>query len=188
MSGFEALFMGSAATGTAAAAGTAATAGLFGVGGAFSWGQTLMTLGTLASFGGGMQKTAEADYARSLANYNAALIEHEARNKAKEAGIKKAAHRRQIIKGQGKQRAVAAQSGLLVDSGSMYDVLEESAVLAELDQLRLGWGASEDYGAMTRKAAGTRYAGEVKARAKEASGLLGMGTSLLTSVGKYGRR
>lgn len=158
------LFLGTAATGTAAA-----TTGLIGTAGAFSFGTALTTLGTAATIGGlvmgarGAQVENQATQA--AASYNIAQTRELAR-------VEEARQRRDAQRQLGRIRSGIAKSGA-TSEGTPLMVLAESAANAEIDALNTRWSAENQ---INREA--------LRARAAERESFYRTGTSLLTGAGR----
>lgn len=128
--------------GVAAAGAAPATTGLFGAAGAFTWGATLSTVGTALSgvmsaasaLSSGQSQSSAAQYNAAVARNNAIVAQQNAQIAADQAAADARRQRDQAIKEKGKMRAAYGASGVTVE-GSPLDVLEESALNAELDAL-----------------------------------------------------
>lgn len=113
---------------------------------------TALTIGsTVSQFGEQRRqaKTAEVmgDYEAQLYNQNAGLADMQAADaiaRGREAELKVRGDSRQLV---GAQRAALAAQGIAIDSGSAADVIENDAMMGELDALtvrnnarRAAWG------------------------------------------------
>ena len=116
MTGFEALALGTAASG-----GVAATGGLFGTAGAFSLGSTLGTFGTAASVLG---QISAGNNAQMAANYNAQLAYQQAAAQRAAAAENAKREKRLGLKRQGTLRSLDPDK---------LDLLEDSAIEEELE-------------------------------------------------------
>lgn len=124
---------GSLLTGAAASGGNAATSGLFGTAGEFALGNTLSTVGTVASIAGQRESSsaqsdalkAEADLIKRQGEFDVAQREDEA----------KKLKSRQIIS--------AAKSGVK-RTGSVLEVMSEASQIAEEEALAIDYAASQN--------------------------------------------
>jgi hypothetical protein len=114
---------------------------------------------------------------RKLADHNAKLDEAAAKAAADQAARDEEMQRRESNAFLGKQQAAFAEAGL-GSAGTSGLLIEQSAVLAELDALNIRYGGRMRGTGLLSQAAATRAGGKAAARS---SGLLA-GAQLLTGV------
>ena len=162
-------------TGTAAKGAQAATSGLFGSAGAFGIGQTLATVGALASIGSEVKEgrvISEAKTVESgLLKREAALIERQGKfdvSQRKEEARKLAS----------RQKVVTSKSGV-TRTGSVLEVMNEAAEIAEKEVLNIEFGAESGSQAKLFEASAAEKSGRSAKKAGRTRGL----TTALTSFG-----
>ena len=148
-------------TGAAAQGGSAATSGLFGTGGAFGIGQTLATVGTLAKIGG---QVSSAGVDSDLLKREAGLIERQGK-------FDVAQREDEARKLKSRQKVVAAKSGVR-RTGSVLEVMNEAADIAEREVAQIEFGAGS--GVQSKL---------FKAKQVKKGGRIGAATTALTSFG-----
>lgn len=116
--------------GTAAAGGAAATGGLLGTAGAFGATQAALTAGTALTAVSGI----------SEARTQSKVLEREAELGRRSAEFEEARLREGAEALRGRQRVAAAKSGV-APSGSVLEVMRQSAEEAELEALNIQFGA-----------------------------------------------
>lgn len=123
---------------------------------------------------------AQAQSAKSAANYNAQIADRNALVTRQQAESNEAAQRRNTYRAMGRIRAGYAGAGVTPE-GSPLEVLEDSAAEAELDALNIRYrgeiGATgyEDEGKLQRS----------RASSAMATGALNAGSALLSGAGSY---
>ena len=122
----------------------------------------------------------QANMAEDTANRNADILNQDATTALQQSTARGEAHQRAVEALQGTQRAAIAQAGI-GSGGSARDIMEQSAVNAELDAMTM------------------RYEGELRARGfrteadnqkdiahrQGSEGLMGAAGSILSSYGDY---
>lgn len=105
-------------------------------------------LGTAFSAFGAIQQgraaAAQAEYQAAVGRNNAILAQRaadDARLRGEEAARRKAVESRQLI---GRQRAVLAANGVLVDQGSALDLTSDAAEIGKLDELTIRSNAERE--------------------------------------------
>jgi ribosomal protein L9 len=161
----------------AAAAGGASTIGLIGT--------AVGAVGSIVS--GYQQMQSQKAQAAQMAN-NAQVQAANARNARLAAGVEEDRQRRANRINQGREAAVAAESGALL-SGTALDVAEQNAEEDELDALLIRYqGELRATGFMNQ--ANTQRANSriMRSNASQSmvGGVIGAGSSLLTGAAKYG--
>lgn len=135
----------------------------------------LSGIGTAATVGATL---AQAQGQKKIANYNAQLDELSAKAAFDQAGRDEETQRRESAAFLGKQQAAFAEAGL-GSEGSAGLLMNQSAVLAELDALNIRYGGRLRGTGLLSQAANTRLAGRAAAR----SGGLLAGAQLLGGAG-----
>lgn len=142
-----------------------------------------ITMGVIAVAGGAMQAKAQkeqGEYEDAVAKNNAIISERAAKDAERRGRNAEDAKRLEVAQLISKQRAQGAANGVDIQGGSMMLMLEDSAMMGELDALTIrSNAANEAYGhrtnAMNQRAQGALS----KAAGKNAA----MGT-ILTTAGK----
>ena len=122
----------------------------------------------------------QGNAAKGAANYNAGILEQNAANERQQAGAREDAQRRRAAMVLGTQRAAFAQSGGGM-GGSAADVMEQSAINAELDALTLRYEGDLRARGMQAEATSERFAGKQAQRA----GYFQAAGSILGGIGDY---
>ena len=146
------------------------------------------TAATVASVGMGAVQAASAVGAlrqgqaqRQLGEYNAALMEREARAREQKAAFDEKRQREQARQFEARQRLGAATSGgELLD---FSDVIGYSAEQAEIDAMAIRYGGQVGASAARSQATMDRMSG----RMREREGYYRAGSTLLTAAGNLGR-
>lgn len=135
----------------------------------------LLASGTAAvgSLVGGFAQAAADRRDAAIADQNADIAEDQAR--ARQDMI-----RREARKLKGAQRAAAGAAGITLD-GSAFDVMEDSAIEAELDALTAGYEGKLEARAYRSAAAAKRYS----ARSALFEGVTGAGAQALSGYGAW---
>lgn len=123
----------------------------------------------------------QGNSAQAAANYNAAILDQNATVERQQAGAREDAKRREARMILGSQRAAFAQSGGGM-GGSAADVMQESAINAELDALTLRYEGDLRARGMNAEAAGERFAGAQAQR----QGYFSAAGSILGGAARYG--
>lgn len=92
----------------------------------------------------GKAAAAQAEYQAAVGRNNAILAQRaadDARLRGEEAARRKAVDNRQLI---GRQRAVLAANGVLVDQGSALDITSDTAEIGKLDELTIRSNAERE--------------------------------------------
>jgi hypothetical protein len=153
----------SAVFGSAASGGTAATSGFFGSAGSFGLAQAAKTIGTGLTLAG---QISSASAASDLKKEQAKLLEQQ-----KAFDLKRNADEAAQLKS--RQRVAAAKSGVKT-SGSVLEIMRESAEIAEETALQIELGADS---AISSKL--------FEAKASTTSGNINAASTLLTSFGDF---
>lgn len=134
---------------------------------------------------------AQAEYQAQVAKNNQ-ILANNAAIEAEEAGrVREAQNRAATQRLIGRQRAVFASNGVLVDEGSALATVEDTVAQGELDALTIRSDAERE--AMGYRNQGENFGGEAAlatARAKNASsgGLFGAGGTLLSGLGTVAQK
>lgn len=139
--------------------------------------EALIIAGTAMQAIGAIQ---QGNAARGAANYNAAMLDQNAATERQQAGAREDAQRRRAAQVLGSQRAAFAQSGGGM-GGSAADVMQQSAINAELDALTLRYEGDLRARGMESQAVGERFAGKQAQR----QGYMQAVGSILGGVGQY---
>lgn len=115
----------------------------------------------------------EGRAAEKAANYNAAMMEQEAAITRQMTRANVDAQRRRARQFMGTQRAAAAQSGVGF-SGSVADILKQSATAAELDALNIEYQGSLAATGRKRQAVLTRWEGKQARRLANVKATIGI--------------
>lgn len=138
---------------------------------------TWAIIGTGLSAGGAIY---QAQAASSAARSNANIADQNAVLSRQQAALEAARHRRQSAKLLAGIRTGYLSSGLTLD-GSPLDVLEESALNAEYDNMRITYGGELKARGYSDSAALDR----MRARNSETAGYLGASAALIGGYGNY---
>jgi len=84
------------------------------------------------------------EYNASISQKNVQLAQARAQDAEARGRVAEKQHRQRVSQLKGTQRAGFAASGVLVDSGSTQDVLEDTAVFGELDALTIRHNAATE--------------------------------------------
>lgn len=142
--------IGSFITGTAAKGASAATSGLFGTGGSFALGQTLSTLGAVGSIASQVKSSSiESD----LLKREASLIERKGEFDVSQ-------RKDEARKLESRQKIVAAKAGVR-RSGSVLEVMNEAAEIAEQEILNIEFGAESGVQSKLFEAKQVKKAGKI---------------------------
>ena len=140
---------------------------------------TLAAVASIASAGFGViSSISQAKSQQKIAERNAQIAEQQALQIEQEAAFEESLKRSQTQKLKARQRAAQGASGGPVGEFSNLLVLEESAVLGEIDALTIRYRGDVAAGRARAQAATDRFGGKVARQ----TGLLKAGTSLLTGV------
>ncbi len=123
----------------------------------------------------------QGNAAQAASNYNAARMEQNAAIEREQANQREEAKRRETRLLLGAQRAAFAQSGGGM-GGSAADVMQQSAINAELDALTLRYEGEMRARGMESEAAAERFSN----RQSQQSGLLTGAASVLSGISRYG--
>lgn len=122
----------------------------------------------------------QGQQAQAAANYNAQIQEQNAAVSRAEAGERESEVRRRSAMVLGSQRAAVAQAGG-GSGGSAADIMQQSAVSAELDALTTRYEGEMRARGFEQEAASHRYSGEVAASRASSQAF----ASILGGVGDY---
>lgn len=150
-------------TGSAASGATAATSGLFGTAGDFALGQTLSTIGTGAKIVGELGAAKDAS---GITKREADLIKRQGAFDVKQRET-------EARKLKSRQIVTAAKSGVR-RTGSVLEIMNEAADIAEEDIANIEFGAASGVQTKLFEAKQTRKAGKIGA--------------LSTALTSFGRR
>jgi len=140
---------------------------------------TLAVIGSIASAGfGAISAISQSKSQQKIAERNAQIAEQQALQIEQEAAFEESLKRSKTQKLKARQRAAQGASGGAVDVGSNLLVLEETAVLGEIDALTIRYRGGVSAGRARAQAATDRFGGQVARQ----TGVLKAGTSLLTGV------
>lgn len=157
-------------TGSAASGASAATSGLFGTAGNFALGQTLSTVGTVAALVGKSKAVEESSKTETgIIKREADLIQRQGEFDVKQ-------RKTEARKLKSRQIVTAAKSGVR-RSGSVLDIMNEAADIAEEEIANIEFGAAS--GVQTK----LFEAKQVKKAAK-----IDLASTALTSLTSFGRR
>lgn len=183
--------MASLLLGAAAVGGKAATAGLFGVGGKLALAQTLTTVGTGVAAAGqvaaGRAAEVEAESARNIANYNAAVMEQEAKAVRQKATFEQQRQAKRAARIRSTMQARIGVTGAVPTRGAPLLATAEQEAELELENLLIGYegeiGARRAISAAEQERLKGRLAVQRGEAAKRA-GYFRAGTTLLTGFGQ----
>ncbi len=150
-------------TGSAASGATAATSGIFGTAGKFALGRTLSTIGTGVQVAGQISAAKDAS---GIMKREAALIKKQGKFDVKQRET-------EARKLKSRQIVTAAKSGVR-RTGSVLEIMNEAADIAEEDVLNIEFGAESGVQTKLFEARQTRKAGKIGA--------------LSTALTSFGRR
>lgn len=139
--------------------------------------EALIIAGTAARAIGAIQ---QGSAARAAGDYNATMLEQSAAVERQQTAAREDAKRREARMVMGSQRAAFAQSGGGM-GGSAADVMQQSAINAELDALTLRYEGDLRARGMQTEAASERFAG----RQAQRQGYFGAAGSILSGAGQY---
>jgi hypothetical protein len=122
----------------------------------------------------------QGNAAKDAANYNAGMLDQNATVERQQAGAREDALRRRSAMVLGSQRAAFGQSGGGM-GGSAADVMQQSAMNAELDALTTRYEGDLRARGMQAQATGERFAGEQAQR----QGYFNAVGSILGGAGNY---
>lgn len=122
----------------------------------------LLIASTATSFVGSMQ---QARFQKNVSKYNAAQQRNEATQVQNQGIEAENAKRRETAQLIGRQRAAAGASGINVDSGSVAQLQDDTAILGEVDALRIRSNTERQANSMSESANLTIMDGANKARA-----------------------
>lgn len=135
------------------------------------------------SYSQGQQQAQNYKAQAAVAARNAMLQRQQARTARQQAGAEEEAQRRQAAQFLGTQRAAIGQSGIGY-GGSAGQLIEDSAIQAELDALNIRYGGEQQAQGLLEQARSSELeSGLLRANAKQAraAGAMGAGTSLLSA-------
>jgi hypothetical protein len=134
----------------------------------------------------GQAQKAQAKYQAAVERNNAMISGWQAQDAIGRGRIEEQRQRLQTARIRGAQRAGMASSGVEIDSGSPLDVLQDTAMLGELDALtirsnaeREAYGYRAQQGNLMAQSGLTRMAG----RNAQTAGYISAGSSLLSTAG-----
>lgn len=140
---------------------------------------TIAIVASVASAGfGAVSAISQSKSQQKIAERNAQIAEQQAVQIEQEAAFEESLKRSQTQKLKARQRAAQGASGGAVDIGSDLLVLEETAVLGEIDALTIRYRGQVESGRARAQAGTDRFTGRVARQ----TGILKAGTSLLTGV------
>lgn len=158
-------------------------------------GLAMSALSTGASMYGQMQQgkaaQAQANYQAAVLRNNQQIAEYQAQDAEKRGKLAEQQHRLKVSQLAGRQRAVMAGNGVVVDQGSALDILGDTAELGELDALTIrSNSAREAYGFRVQGMGFASDAGLALARGASArsAGTTGAFTSLLSGAGSVAEK
>lgn len=125
---------------------------------------------------------------QAAANYNATIMDQNARIERDQANAREEAQRREARQILGAQRAAFSQSGVGL-GGSAADVMEQSATNAELDALTMRYEGEMKARGLMASAEAERYQGRAagaNASAAMRAGYMGAVGSILGGAASYG--
>jgi len=128
-----------------------------------------------------------AEYNAQLQERNAQIAEVQAKDAVDRGETEKANLQRRVRQLKGTQRTAFAGSGVLVDQGSAYDVLQDTTEQAEMDSLTIMHNANKE--AWGHQVQAGNYTGQAGlSRSSKGSPGLAAGTTLLTGASQLGSR
>lgn len=125
---------------------------------------------------------------QAAANYNASIMDQNARIERDQANQREEAQRREARQVLGAQRAAFSQAGVGL-GGSAADVMAQSAANAELDALTLRYEGEMKARGLMASAEGERYQGQVagmNASSARTAGYMNAAGSILGGAASYG--
>lgn len=153
---------------------------------------TLMAIASTAmsAFGAIQQGNAQAATYRAQAQaqeYNATIEKNNAQMAASQANAQEEQQRRKFAMMQGEAIAGAAQSGAGL-SGSNKDVIEQNALMNELDALTIRYQGQKDYQGFMAQSELDKYGAKMSrfnASTAERAGYMKAGSSILSGISSY---
>jgi hypothetical protein len=139
--------------------------------------EALIIAGTAVQAIGAIQ---QGNAAKAAADYNASMLDRNAEIERSQANQREEAKRREVRQVLGQQRAAFAQSGGGME-GSAADVMQQSAINAELDALTLRYEGDIRARGMESEARMERFAGKQAQKA----GYFKAAGSILSGAGAY---
>lgn len=131
----------------------------------------------------GKEQAANLKTQSRIAARNAEILRTQARTARQQAGAQEEAQRREAQRFLGTQRAAVGQSGVGY-GGTVAQLLEDSAVQAELDALNIRYGGELQAADLTNQAGMSDTESQIlraNAKAAKRAGVMGAATSLLQS-------
>lgn len=133
---------------------------------------------------------ANSDYQANVARYNAKTNQQNSDAALAAANANEEAARRSSSKSTGNLIAANAENGIGLDSGTATDLVEASAMSAELDALNARYSGkvqSNAYLAQRDLAKGDEQVAIINGRNAQQAGYLTAGASVLSAYGKYSK-
>lgn len=125
------------------------------------------------------------EYNAQIQERNAAIAEMQAVSAEERGAEAERLHRERVSGLKGSQRVAAAASGVLVDVGSPLEVLQDTAILGELDALTIRSNAAREAWGFRTQAGG--YTAQARlSRAKRRDPGAALTTTLLTGASRLG--
>jgi hypothetical protein len=128
----------------------------------------------------GISQYQQGQTAKKTARYNARVSENRATEVQNRAITAESEERQKASELQGRQRAIQAAKGVSVDTGTALRVQEDTALIGEVNAMRIRENARSQTEALETEAELTRFQGENAAR----QGTLGAISTVAAGAGK----
>ena len=127
----------------------------------------------------GQQQKRQARYQAGTNDYNARVLENDA-TKARNAGTERENdHRKAVVQLMAQQKAALGASGIVTNTGSAGQLLQDTANIGEIDALRIRSNVDNQFATLTEQSSLT----DSKADAFRSAGNSAFNTSLLKGAG-----
>ncbi|MEK9754489.1 MAG: hypothetical protein VW338_14945 [Rhodospirillaceae bacterium] len=148
-------------------------------------------VGAVGSIQQGRAAQAQANYQAQVARNNKIVADRQAADALERGKVSELNYRREVSRLAGRQKAVLAGNGVVVDQGSALDILGDTAELGELDALTIRSNAErEAYGYRVQGnnfEADARLA-QARGSAAASAGTFGAITGLLSGAGSVANK
>ena len=124
-----------------------------------------------------------AEYNAQIQERNAQIADIQAKDATARGAIEEKQYRLKLKQLQGSQRAAAAGSGVLVDTGSPFDVLNDTVSYGELDALTIRRNAAVEAWGYRNQGVGYRQQASLS-RSQKGSAALATTSTLLTGASR----
>lgn len=144
-------------------------------------------LGAVSSIGSAQAQAANLQAQTNAANYNAELYRQQADNTIAQANADANMQQSKARQAIGMQRAATAEAGIGFD-GTGGDLIDQSAINAELDRQNILYSGLLNANSLTSQAEQSTYQAQVaqsQIGPTVTSGYIGAGANILSGVGNY---